>query len=159
MRVALSFDLAHEPGTHFAVSRIDAQLLGVVLERASGERFARYIGHAIWNPIGAGAAEWRVDRPGGMAAVFDGLHAAPGDLLRLGAFLAGEGGEVGGGLLPKGWVRGLATDLGDGGFLLAADGRAVWVWPREQLVIVRLGPGLPAGQAGSLPRILRAGLH
>ncbi len=171
VRAALSFGLAHEPGTHFALSRVDAQLLGIVLERASGARYAQVIEHSFWDAIGAGAAQVRVDRPGGMAAVFDGVRAAPGDLLRLGALLAGDDGAGGGALLPKDWTREMAQGsvpnprhgleawgLGDGGLLMAADGRALWVWPGEQLVVLRLGPAAPGWDPAALPRILRRGL-
>ncbi|MGE0580509.1 MAG: serine hydrolase domain-containing protein [Steroidobacteraceae bacterium] len=171
-RAALAFDLAHEPGTHFAVSPVDAQLLGVILERATGEPYPRFIAQALWQPIGAGVAEIRLDRRGGMAAVFDGLRAAPGDLLRLGAFLADEGVVAGRPMLPPGWIGELARGsvpnphqgldargLDGGGVSLAGDGRIVWAWPGERLVVVRLGRATPGWDADTLPRLLRGAVR
>lgn len=167
-RAALSFDLAHEPGTHFAPSAVDAQLLGVVLERATGERYADFVARSLWQPIGAGVARFNLDRRGGMAAVYDGMQAAPGDLLRVGALLVTHGVAAGRALLPSGWIgelmrgsvpnphHGLGVrDLGDRGLMLAGDGRAIWAWPDDQLVIVRLGRAGPGWDAGALPRLLR----
>lgn len=171
-RAALSFDLAHEPGTHFAVSPVDAQLLGIVLERASGESYPQVVAHSLWRPIGAGVAALSLDRRGGMAAVFDGLSVAPGDLLRLGALLADDGAVNGRQVLPPGWIHdmgrgsmpnpqfGLGVRALDGeGLLMAGDGRAVWVWPKDELVIVRLGPAVPGWDAPAMPDILRRNLH
>lgn len=171
VRAALSFGLAHEPGTHFAVSPVDAQLLGVVLERASGERFPQVISQILWQPIGAGVAGYGLDRRGGMAAVFDGLRVAPGDLLRVGTLLVDDGVAAGRQVLPQGWVREMARgsvpnphyglearQLEGGGLMMAGDGHAIWVWPDEQLVIVRLGRATPGWDAGTLPAILRHGL-
>ena len=171
VRAALSFDLAHEPGTHFAVSPVDAQLLGIVLERASAERFPEVISQMLWRPIGAGVAGYGLDRRGGMAAVFDGLRAAPVDLLRVGALLVKDGVADGQQVLPQGWVREMARgsvpnphygleawQLEGGGLMMAGDGHAIWVWPDEQLVIVRLGRATPGWDAGTLPAILRGGL-
>ena len=172
VRAALSFELAHEPGTHFAVSPVDAQLLGLILERASGERFPEVLAQRLWQPIGAGVAEYGLDRRGGMAAVFDGLRAAPGDLLRVGMLLVDDGVAGGRQVLPQGWVHELARgsvpnphygleawQLEGGGLMMAGDGHAIWVWPDEQLVIVRLGRATPGWDAGTLPAILRHGLH
>ena len=171
-RAALSFRLAHEPGTHFAPSAVDAQLLGLVLERATGESYPHFIAQALWQPIGAGPADLRLDRRGGTAAMFDGLRATPGDLLRLGAFLAAEGVVGGRPLWPPGWTlelaRGSAPNphhgldargLDDGGVMLAGDGCALWAWPREQLVVLRLGPATAGWDSGVRPALLRGALH
>lgn len=167
-RAALSFDLEHEPGTHFAVSPVDAQLLGVILERATGERYEDFVGRSLWQAIGAGVGEFNLDRRGGMAAVFDGLRAAPGDLLRLGALLVTDGVVAGRAVLPPGWTQEMTRgsvpnphhgldvwSLGGDGIMLAGDGRFIWASPADQLVIVRLGRATPGWDAGALPRILR----
>ena len=157
-RTALSFRPAHEPGTHFAPSRVDAQLAAIVLARASGMSYTEYVEHALWQPMHGGRAEFTVDRRGGMAAAYDGLRATPGDVLRLGALLAadrGWAGEMARGSIPNPRYGLQARLLGDDGLELAGDGRAVWVWPDVQLVVVRLGDATPGPDAGVLPGLLR----
>lgn len=157
-RTALSFRPAHEAGTHFALARVDAQLAAIVLARASGMSYAEYIEHALWQPMHAGRAEFTADRRGGMAAAYDGLYASPADVLRLGALLAadrGWAGEMARGSIPNPRYGLQARLLGDDGLELAGDGRAVWVWPDVQLVVVRLGDATPGPDAGVLPGLLR----
>jgi CubicO group peptidase (beta-lactamase class C family) len=106
---ALSLDLAHEPGARFAFSNANAQLLGVILERATGEAFERYVERRLWAPLSAGAGEFYMDRRGGMPAVYCCFRATPRDWLRVGALLAGDGAIDGRQVLPPGWVEQLAT--------------------------------------------------
>jgi CubicO group peptidase (beta-lactamase class C family) len=105
---ALSFPLAHEPGGRFAFSNANSQLLGVILERATGEPFERYVERRLWAPLGAGVGEFYMDRASGMPAVYCCFRATPRDWLRLGALLAGDGAFGGRQVLPQGWVRQMA---------------------------------------------------
>jgi CubicO group peptidase (beta-lactamase class C family) len=105
---ALSFELAHEPGYRFALSNANAQLLGVVLERATGINYENYVEQKLWRPLGGSDAEFYMDRVNGMPAVYCCLRAAPEDFLRLGLLLAQDGQLDGQQLLPKGWIAAMA---------------------------------------------------
>jgi CubicO group peptidase (beta-lactamase class C family) len=105
---ALSFPLAHEPGGRFAFSNANSQLLGVVLERATGEPFERYVERKLWAPLGAGTGEFYLDRASGMPAVYCCFRATPQDWLRVGSLLASDGVFDGRQVLPRGWVRQMA---------------------------------------------------
>jgi CubicO group peptidase (beta-lactamase class C family) len=110
---ALSFELAHEPGGRFAFSNANAQILGVILERATGEPFERYVEQRLWQPIGARSAELYLDRPGGMPAVYCCFRANARDFARLGSLLLYDGAITLDGVprqvLPHGWVAQMAT--------------------------------------------------
>ncbi len=105
---AMSFPLAHEPGGRFAFSAANSQLLGVILERATGTPFERYVEQRLWAPLGAGSGEFYMDRANGMPAVYCCFRASPRDWLRLGALLADDGRANGGAVLPRGWVAQMA---------------------------------------------------
>lgn len=105
MRAARSFELANEPGSFFALSNANAQLLGGVLEAATGESYEDYFQRALWGPLGAGSSELYVDRPGGMPAVYCCFRATPRDWLRFGAALLADGVADGNRIWPEGWVR------------------------------------------------------
>ena len=52
-RAALSFKRQSEPGKSFAISNANSQLLGVILERATGRTYHDYFNEKIWQAIGA----------------------------------------------------------------------------------------------------------
>lgn len=105
---ALSFGLAHEPGFRFALSNANAQLAGVILERALEDDYERLIDKLLWTPLAAGPAEFYMDRANGMPAVYCCLRATARGFLRLGMLLANDGVIDGLRVLPKGWVAEMA---------------------------------------------------
>ena len=101
---ALDFELAKEPGTFFAISNANAQLLGVILERATGQPYEAYLNEKLWRPLGAGRAEMFMDREDGMPSVYCCYRVLPRDWLRLGAAFANDGLVGGQRLWPAGWL-------------------------------------------------------
>ena len=109
---ALAFDLENVPGEFFAISNANAQLLGAVLESATGEAYEDYLNSRLWAPMGAGAAKLYVDQPNGMPAVYCCFRATPGDWLRYGAALAADGRVADRQIWPAGWVGEMTTGSG-----------------------------------------------
>ncbi|MCU0758775.1 MAG: beta-lactamase family protein [Steroidobacteraceae bacterium] len=107
---ALRFPLVHAPGTRFAHSNVNSQLLGLILERVTGMSYERWFAEVVWEPLGAGVGEFYMDRESGMPATYCCFRAVPRDWLRLGALLAGDGALDGRQVLPRGWVQRLASD-------------------------------------------------
>ena len=155
------------PGTVFDYNSINTQALSVVLERATGRRYADYLGEKLWGPIGAGEASVWLDEEGGAAKCFCCLFATARDWARVGLLIL-NGGESGGHqVIPAAWIAEMTTSsalepdygyqiwLGNQGirredheepFLAPGvaylDGRfkqRVYVVPSHELVIVRVG--------------------
>lgn len=105
---ALSFRVAHEAGFRFALSNANAQLAGVILERALEDGYERLIDKLLWTPLAAGPAEFYMDRVNGMPAVYCCMRATARGFLRLGMLLANDGVIDGTRILPKGWVAEMA---------------------------------------------------
>ena len=105
---ALSFNLAHEAGFRFALSNANAQLAGVILERAFEDDYERLVGKFLWGPLAAGPAEFYMDRANGMPAVYCCMRATARGFLRLGLLLANDGVVDGMRVLPKNWVAEMA---------------------------------------------------
>ena len=120
---ALSYDLENEPGTYFAISNANAQLAGLVIERATGQAYEAYLNEKLWAPMGAGSAEMYMDREGGMPAVYCCYRATPRDWLRLGALLLNDGAAGDQQLWPPGWVR----EMTRGSAVNANYGYQIWV--------------------------------
>jgi len=82
----------------------NSDLLGWVVERASGKRFADYLSEVLWKPLGAEYSAYiTVDRLGG-SRVAGGICATVRDLARLGLLLAAGGCRNGQQIVPKSWI-------------------------------------------------------
>ena len=106
---ALDFDLENVPGEFFAFSNANAQLVGAVLESATGEAYEDFLNSRLWSPLGAGPAQLYMDRSRGMPAVYCCFRATPRDWLRYGAALAADGWAEDRQIWPAGWVREMTT--------------------------------------------------
>ncbi len=75
----------YEPGTVYDYKGGDSQLLGMILEKASGMRAAKYASEHLWQKIGAeDTAYWSLDVPDGMEKVSCCYYATAHDFARLG---------------------------------------------------------------------------
>jgi CubicO group peptidase (beta-lactamase class C family) len=89
----------------------NVDLLGWVLERASGQRFADLLSEAIWRPMDAGREAYvTVDRLGAARAA-GGLCVTLRDLARFGRLLLRNGARDGVEVVPAAWI----SDLRQGG--------------------------------------------
>ena len=142
----------------------DAQLLALVLERATGERYADYLSAALWRRLGAADAWLWLDHAGGTAHADCCMFARQGDWIRVAQLLVRDGTYRGQQLMRPGWVSLMRTpaksDPDFGSFVrvaaraapgsepyAAADvfvvegrgGNRMWLVPSLQLAIVCTG--------------------
>ncbi|GMG84876.1 serine hydrolase [Paralimibaculum aggregatum] len=96
-------------GAAFHYVSPNSDLLGWVIERASGQRFADLMGALLWGPIGAEAPAYiTVDRFGAPRTA-GGICARPRDLARLGEAVRRRGVVGGRQVLPGWWLDDMAT--------------------------------------------------
>jgi CubicO group peptidase (beta-lactamase class C family) len=88
---------------------IESQLLGIVIERATRQSYARYLSRVLWQPIGASDALVRLDRPGGHTRTLCCLQASARDWARVGQLVLDNGRAGGRQVLPKDWIQRLRT--------------------------------------------------
>ena len=108
-KAALRFELENTAGEFFALANVNPQLLGAVLESATGEDYEAYLNSRLWARLGAGSAYMFMDRKGGMPAVYCCYRATPHDWLRYGAALLNDGMVAGERIWPEGWVQEMTT--------------------------------------------------
>lgn len=89
--VLLSLKLVDPPGQVFNYGSTVSQLIGLIVERATGERYADYLSRRLWQPLGASDAYVALDRPHGLAKTSGTLLARPEDWLRLGLLFIHDG--------------------------------------------------------------------
>lgn len=106
---ALELAPVARPGTTWVYQDADPQVLGTLIERATGMRYAQYLSEKLWQPLEAGEAWLWLDRPGGAAQVSCCLVARQGDWMRVAEILLYDGVYQGEEVLPPGWVRRMLT--------------------------------------------------
>ncbi len=83
-------------------------LLGQVVEKATGERFDRYVQRRLFDPLGIDGADWRRSRSGEIQSGGQ-LTISDEALLRLGRMVLNRGVWEGQRVLPEEWLRTVLT--------------------------------------------------
>jgi CubicO group peptidase (beta-lactamase class C family) len=104
LAATLATPVSAAPGTVHVDKPSDPQLLSLLLERATHQRYASYLSQAIWRRIGAADAWLWLDRAGGEAHADCCMMARQGDWIRLGELLLRDGNYRGEEVIRPGWV-------------------------------------------------------
>ncbi len=97
--------LAEPHGRTFRYRSPNSDLLGLLLERASGQRFADLMREKLWLPLAATSeASIGVDMEG-TARTAGGISVTPRDLARVGEMMRQGGTANGRRVVPEAWVR------------------------------------------------------
>src|SRR5690606_6077473 len=98
-----------EPGTFNRYSSADTQVLGLILEAATGQSMADYTQAKLWKPLGANHdAYWNTDNDGN-AMAFAGFNATARDYARIGEAFRLNGKFNGKQVIPADWVQASIT--------------------------------------------------
>ncbi|MEW6055231.1 MAG: serine hydrolase [Bdellovibrionota bacterium] len=160
------------PGLTHEYMNVNAQILGILLERATGQRFSQYLSQKLWKPLQASEAFVWLDRPGGSAKTYCCIFASAQDWARVGQLMLDLGKTAGQRVVSEKWVKkmvtpspynkeyGFLTWLDSGFYYLDGKGRQrVYVLPKESLVIVRLGEHARGWDHLRLPDLFRKDLQ
>jgi CubicO group peptidase (beta-lactamase class C family) len=125
------------PGSRYDYNNINSELLGMVLERAYGQRYSALLRDKLWLPMGGERAFVHTDQPGGRAFTSCCLAAPAMDWARVGMLLLGRGRVNGRQLVAPEWIDAMTTPSPAAGHY----GLQVWLGYGD--------PALPADNAGS----------
>ncbi|MDX2221702.1 MAG: serine hydrolase, partial [Rhodospirillaceae bacterium] len=92
------------PGSRYHYNNLNSELLGMVLTRAYGRRYAEILREKIWLPMGGERARVHTDRPGGRAYTSCCLAAPAMDWARIGLLLLNKGEVNGRRIVPAAWI-------------------------------------------------------
>ena len=97
----------YEIGAKFEYSDFNAQLLGIMVERAVNKSLALYFEEKIWSKIGSKYdASWAIaDRQLKMTKAYCWLNATAIDLAKFGRLLLQHGDWEGEQIIPESWVK------------------------------------------------------
>jgi CubicO group peptidase (beta-lactamase class C family) len=107
--IVADYPLTDKPGSIYEYSNANGELIALILERATGRRYAEFIGTEVLKPIGAPGGKVWVNREGGLA------HSGCCALLpaqawaRMAMLVADDGVWEGQRLLPEGYVTEMKT--------------------------------------------------
>lgn len=104
-----AYPLVAAPGSKYLYNNATSELVALLIERATGRRYAEFIGREVLAPIGAAGGKIWIDRPGGLAHSGCCMTLPAESWLRLGILLLDDGIANGRRLLPKGYVREMIT--------------------------------------------------
>lgn len=170
-------------GGPFRYRSPNSDLLGAVVERASGVRYADLLAERLWRPLGARTEGLVTVDAIGFARAAGGVSMTARDLARVGEMMRRDGEGETGRVVPAAWVRDTltggdraawragdfahlftdgayrnkwyATGYGDGSFAaIGIHGQWLYVAPRERVVIAKFASQpLPSDNALDLEEL------
>ncbi len=91
-----------EPGKAFVYQSGNSQILGFILEKATGKDLSAYASEKLWKPIGAESdAFWSLDKANGDEKSFCCLYSTTRDFARIGLLLTQKGKWNGKTVIPE----------------------------------------------------------
>jgi CubicO group peptidase (beta-lactamase class C family) len=91
-KVATGVNVIHTPGTLHSYKSGDSQLLGLIVEQATGKSLSAYAAEKLWQPIGAEhPALWSTDHTGGHEKAYCCFNSNARDFARLGKLMLDSG--------------------------------------------------------------------
>ena len=120
------------PGLRFHYNNYNPLLLGMILERATGQSVADYLSEKIWKPVGAEAdASWSIDSmKDGFEKMESGINARAVDFAKLGSLYLHRGTFNGKQILPAEWIDASTTPALPTGYAFSS-GYGRWWWTHE----------------------------
>lgn len=98
-----------KPGTSFQYSNASAQLLGIIIQRASGQRYAKYLSDRLWSRIGTQTADVWLDHEGGMPRTFCCIYTNARSWLQVGKLFLNHGRFGDDQVIPAQWIAQMTT--------------------------------------------------
>lgn len=102
--IVRDYPMVSQPGTRYAYANAPSDMVALVIERATGQRYGDFIAREVLGRIGAQGGEIWVGRPGGLAHSGCCTLLPAETWLRLAVLLVDDGRWAGRRLLPRGYV-------------------------------------------------------
>lgn len=157
----LDISLEQPPGTGFHYSSENTMLLGLIIEKVTGNTVSHYLEQKIWKPLGMEApAYWSLDRADKDAVekVFCCLQARTIDFAKFGRLYLNQGNWNGRQIVSQNWVNtSTHSDPSDGNkhfynnnwgigplkygsyYAVGLYGQYLYLYPEKNIMIIRFG--------------------
>ncbi|MES2592502.1 MAG: serine hydrolase [Bacteroidota bacterium] len=131
-KLTFKYDASEEPGKVFNYLSGNTQLLGFILQKATGKKVSEYASEKLWKPLGAkNSAFWSLDHEDGMEKAFCCFNSNATDFARVGQLFLDSGKWNGNQLVSVDYVLNSVkpADLMDDGKKNDKYGYSWWVIP------------------------------
>jgi len=152
-----------EPGTEYRYESMTTEILGLVIERATGRRFADYLEEKVWTPLGMESSAYLSydSKKHHTPHAFGGLAVTMLDLAKIGRLYLNKGVWDGKMIVSESWIEQstaysqdnegyhfcwyntscIGADKADypGYYAMGIRGQILFVNPYKDLIMVRLG--------------------
>ena len=104
-KLTYGYKVTEEPGKTFKYLSGNSELLGFILEKATGKPISEYMSEKLWKPLGArNAAFWSLDHKDGMEKAYCCFNSNAPDFARIGQLYLDTGKWNGSQLISKEYV-------------------------------------------------------
>lgn len=93
-----------EPGIRFDYNNVGPQVLGILIQRATGKNYADYLSENLWQKLAVDDASIQLDTEGGMARTFCCLNATARSWLKVGLLHLNSGRLGEEQIVPEEWM-------------------------------------------------------
>ena len=107
--LTLTQPVRRPPGEEFDYNNFNPQALGILLERATGQRYAEVLSEKLWSKLGTGDGFLWLDHEGGVPRTYCCLHATAEDWLRVGLLHLNNGRVGDEQILPEAWMEAVVS--------------------------------------------------
>jgi CubicO group peptidase (beta-lactamase class C family) len=177
-KTATAVKIIHQPGTLFEYKSGDTQLLGLILEKATGKSLSEYASEKLWKPMGASLpALWSTDSKNGNEKAYCCFNSNARDFARIGLLLLHKGNWKGKQIIDSSYCQQAVTpcminkannnpcnyygyqiwilpDRPDIYFARGILGQYIIIVPAKNMVIVRLGKTAGDSSPNGFPKLV-----
>lgn len=104
VRIITGYPMPYTPGARYSYANAPSDLIAMVIEGATGQRYGDFLARQVLRPLGAQGGRLWVGRPGGLAHAGCCMYLPADTYLRMAILLANDGQWGGRRLLPGGYV-------------------------------------------------------
>ncbi|MCB2106216.1 MAG: serine hydrolase [Rhodobacteraceae bacterium] len=105
----IALPAVREPGREFQFNHVNSQILHAVLTRATGMTYVDFLKTYLWDPLGNGAAQVRLDEPDGSARTVCCFQTTARSWLRIANMILAGGQVNGAQVLSQDWIKEMTT--------------------------------------------------
>jgi len=100
------------PDTKPDYRSVDTQMLGLIIQKVTGQTVSHYFSENIWKPIGAAtAATWNVDHINGHEKTFCCFNASARDFALIGQLMINKGSAGSAQIISPTWMKRISTPV------------------------------------------------
>ncbi len=105
-KAATGVKIVKQPGSYYYYKSGDTQLLGLIVEKATGKSLSEYASEKLWKPLGAKhAALWSTDHNGGNEKAYCCFNSNAQDFARVGQLMLDSGSWKGNQIITREYFK------------------------------------------------------